>query len=496
MDKVLRGKSPWGIAMALFLVACGIKGYYLAQQHYHILFSDEVPGSYNLAETFGLREILGRLFFACDYTLGSCRPFFANLLYVFTFKGFGYEPQTVLIMGILVGSLVVPLFFLVVAALLNVEVAVFASVMLMWMTDYVYQSIALTTIMPGILFIVGALLAVVRYHQRGGVGYLYLSGWLISMSVFCRYENALLLPAFAGYELLFDKKGGFFSQIVYVLLCASISLYILCCNIRLYGDPFYMIQAQVVGAIQCGNVPAASMTKVLERVWKMLSILLSPLWWGVAVAGMILMIKRYKFRALWFFFGVFVFLFVLTLKTKMGTLDFCESYFFLLALIALPLGLEFVRALFVGLGRRRACGVIALGVVALYFVAPFHRANVRELHGRWYYSPKLTRLTEALKEIPPTSVLYIDNVLNRPGFNIPDVLLYLRRNPQKYMSGFGGKEPSEKEYYLLTFENQIGSVPQGEAVKVRDYRAYGYDGLALYRVTTPRTGNGKRDAFS
>ena len=488
LDKVLRGKSPWGIAMALFLVACGIKGYYLAQQHYHILFSDEVPGSYNLAETFGLREILGRLFFACDYTLGSCRPFFANLLYVFTFKGFGYEPQTVLIMGILVGSLVVPLFFLVVAALLNVEVAVFASVMLMWMTDYVYQSIALTTIMPGILFIVGAVLAAIRYHRRGGVGFLYLSGWLMSMSVFCRYENVFLLPAFVGYELLFDKKGGFFSKIVYVLLCTSSSLYILYCNFQLYGDPFHMTRVQAAEALRSGNAPAVPMAKAFEIVWRLLRKLLGPLFWGAAAAGMILMIKRYKRRALWLFSGALVLLLFLTYERKVGRLDSCENYFFLMPLIALPLGLECVRTLFAGLGRRRIYGVVALGAVALYSVVSFHGPNVRKLNDRWNYPHELIQLTEALKGIPAASVLYIDNIVNRPGFNPPEVLVYLKRNPQKYVSGPGGVEPQEQEYYLLTFENRMESVPQEEAVKVRDYRAYGYDGLALYRVT--RSGNG------
>ena len=387
-------------------------------------------------------------------------------------------------MGIVVGSLLVPLYFLTVAALVNAEVALAASVILLWMTNYVYQSISLTTILPGILFIVSALLAAVRYHKKGGEGYLYLSGCLINMSVFCRYENVFLLPAFVGYEYLFDKKAGFFSRIVYGLLCAGSSLYILYCNGHLYGDPFYVVRQQTAAAFQCpgynGPIP---LTAVFGVVWGLLLRLLSPWLWGAAVVGMILMIKRHRFRAAVLFLGAFLLPLFLMYKTKSNTLGFDENYFFLLALIALPLGLEFVRAFFVGLGRRRIYGVLALGVAAVCSVASFHRANILPLDIRWYYCPGLIRFTEALKGIRAASVLYIDYALNRPGFYVQDVLVYLRRDPVKFSYDVGFNEPREQEYYLLTKDSLIGKVPKKKAVKVRDYGVYGYDGFGLYLIT-------------
>ena len=492
-EEKLKGKYLWGMAVVLFVAACGVKWFYLAQQHYYIRLDAEALGAYDIAKTFKLETLLNRLFIVGDLPLGSCRPFFTNLLYILTYKGFGYEPRVVLTLGILVGSLLVPLYFLTVAALVNAEVALAASVILTWMPHYVYPSIALNTVIPGILFITGALLAAVRYHKDGGIGFLYLSGCLASMSVFCRYENAFFPLVFVGYEWLFDKKGRFSSKFVYGLLCAGSSFFILYCNFRVHGDPFYMIRAELVNALHrpdySGPIPLKAAFAV---VWELLRRLLSPLFWAAAGAGLIFMVRRHKLKAAGFFLGVSVLPLFLTYRVSENTLNFDENYFFLLALIAIPLGLELARIFFAGLGRRRLFGIAAVGLVAVFFVFSCHPASVRPLNGRWYYPPKLMRLTEALKGIPATSVLYIDNVVSQPSeFYAMEVLPYLNRNPQKYVSGIGGRggiDPEEKEYYLLTMEGFLGKLPKEDVVKVRDYRAFGYEGLVLYRVTRSREG--------
>ena len=487
-EEKLKGKYLWGMAFALFVAACGVKWFYLAQQHYHILLTDEALHAFDFSEFKEIKELLRRLFCDCDYTLGSVRPFFTNLLYILTFKVFAYQPQAVLVMGIFVGSLLVPLYFLTVAALVNVEVALAASVIVLWMTNYVYQSISLTTILPGILFITGALLAAVRYHKKGGSGCLYLSGFLISTSIFCRYENVFLLPVFLGYECLFDKKNGFFTKLAYGLLCFSSSLYILCCNYRLYGELFHMVRAETAQAVKHpgygGPVPWSA---AFGTAWELLQqqFGLGPLPWAAAVAGMIFMLRRHKFRSLWLFLGVLPLSLFLIYKIRTDTLLNQKNYFLLLALIALSLGMEFLRVLFSGLCRRRICGIVALGLCAIYPVVSFHKAN-SSLGPRdtdLYFEPRLISLTEDLKSLPAGEALYIDNALNRPGFYIQEVLVYSKRNPETYSYRRGVSEPPEKEYYLLTMDSLIDKLPQGDAVKVRDYRAYGFDGLALYRIT-------------
>ena len=495
LEKTLKGKYQWAIVCVLFLAACGVKWYYMAQQHYYVNLPDQLPGAYNLAESYGIGTLLYQIFPGCNYTLGLGRPFFTTLLYILTFKLFGYQPQVTWIMGIIVGSLLAPLYFLVISAMINVEVALVSSLMLLWMNNYILQSIRLGTIIPGILFIVGALLAVVRFYRRGGVGYLYLSGCLISMSVFCRYENVILVPVFVGYEYLFDKEKKLFSKLMFGLLCAGSSLYILFCDYHVFGDPFHMIRTQSMAAFHHPHSMPVQMTKAFEIVGGLLSKLFSPWLWGAAAAGMVVMIVRYRLRALWLFLGALSLPLFLVYKVKTAALDIIEDYFFLLALIALPVGLECVRALFVRLGRRRSYGMIALGVVAFCSIVSFHRSNAQPPDLRLQYSHELARLFEALKCIPATSTLYIDDDLTLPRSPPQMMLAHLSRNPEKYRY-YSGKadpqrypctpektEPPEMEYYLLTAEDKTSKAPKREGIKVRDYRAYGFDGLALYRIT-------------
>ena len=76
----------------------------------------------------------------------------------------------------------------------------------------------------------------------------------------------------------------------------------------------------------------------------------------------------------------------------------------------------------------------------------------------------------------------MDNDLIRPGF-IPQMMLaHLSRNPEKYLYYPEKTEPPEMEYYLLTAEDKTSKAPKREGIKVRDYRAYGFDGLALYQI--------------
>jgi hypothetical protein len=468
----------------------------VAQQHYYVFLSSEMPGGYQLAKTLSIPQVFDRIFKDCYTNLDSMRPFFTTLLYFLTFKGFGFQPQVAWIMGIIVGSLLAPLYFWAITALVSVEVALASSLILVWMSDCIWQSIALDPILCGILFIVGALLAAARYHRREDAGYLYLSGCLVSMSVLCRYENAILVPAFIGYEFLFGKERKFFPKLVYGLLCATSSLFILYCNYHLYGDPLDMIRQHAKVSFPGHHTWPVPLPEAFRSVWKLLLRLLNPWFWGAAVAGTVVMVLRYRWRALWFFFWALSLPLYMVYKVKTGTLDDNEDYFFLLALAALPMGLECVRALFSGLGRRRIYGVIALGVVAFCTIQSLRQPSTWDKI-RWNLPDKLIRLTEALKGIPATAALYVDYDLKIPGdamANSPYVLFYLTRNPVHYQY-FPSKtrltkdgycpyktEPTENEYYLLTMD-KTGQTAREGGVKVRDFKTYGYDGLALYRFT-------------
>ncbi len=480
-------KYPWGVILALFLLACAVKWYYLAQQHYYVRLDGVALDSFDLAETVTFKKLLSLIFLVRTHTWNGISPFFTSLLYALTYKAFGYQPQTVLIMGIVVGSLLAPLYFLAIRALVNTEVALVASMILIWMTDYVYQSIALKTILLGALFITGALVLAVRYYQGGKAVYLYLSGILLSMSVFCRYENALILPVFVGYEFLFDKRRNFFLKIFYGLLCASSSLWILYCGYRYAGDPFHVMQRQTAEAFRSQNFVSISWRAAFSVAWSLWQRLLPPFLWLTSVAGMVLMIGRSKLKAVWCFSAALVFPLFLIYKIKAGTLDHTEDYFFPLSILALPLALEFVRRLFAGIGRRKVWGPIWLGGISLFFILSFHQANQGPLNGKWYYPSHHVLFTEALREIPTIEALYFDVAVNNVGVPAQDVLVRLGRHPLKYQWYQPEIQPPERSYYLVTLESPLKGAVRKNAVKVRDFKEFGFEGVGLYRVTRSGT---------
>lgn len=471
------------------MFACLVKWYYLAYHNYYVILSNEVPGSYHLAVTHSLQDLANRIFLRYDYTLGSVRPFFTTLLYAFTFKGFGCGAPTALTLGILVGSLLVPLYFFAVRALVNIPVAWAATAILLWMTNYVYQSIALTTILPGILFITGALLALIRYHRGGSAGYLYLSGAFLSLSVFCRYENALLLPAFVGYEILFDKRGSFSNKLFYALLCASSSLWILYCDFRLTGNVLNAIRRQTATALQYRHTLPCSWQAAFESTFSLMGKLLSPWLWWLAPAGMITMISRHRIKAVWFLAGALIPSFFITYKIKTGAIELLADYLLLVSLVGLPLALECVRAFSAKCVRQKIFVGAVLGAAAFFLIMSFHRSNGPLFYKtQWYYSPEAVRLTEDLRKIPKGEALYLDWGLFPAKVFVQDVLVYLKRDPQRYLyRGEGMPPPPEASYYLLISEEQIDSVSARDIVSIKDYSSIGLKGIALYQVNSLST---------
>lgn len=480
---IFRNSYSWVVSILFFFAACGAKWVLLAKQGYYIRLSDELPGAYHLASIYSLRELLIQVFGECNCTLDSVRPFFTAMLYIVTFKVFGFTAQAALILGVILGSFLVPLYYWIIRAVVNLEVAIFSSLILLSMSNYICQSLALTTILPGIIFIVGALLAANRFYGGRGRGYLYLSGFLLSMSVFCRYENTLFVPVFLGYCYLFDKKESQASKLLYGLLCAGSSLYILYCNYRLYGNFFHMMRLQSLVMHQTGMRPPVHLMEAYGLLWDMLSGLLQAWVWWAAAGGAILMTLRYRLRAMWFLGGMLFWTGALVYKLREGTLDINADYFLLLALVALPTGLECLRAFFVKIGSKKIYGAFALGIAAITMIYSFWGINLQKLDPRLKYPHHFVRLTEDLKRIPVTSALYVDSSLSQKECDFQSVLTYLKRDPQKYIYYFGRTNPLEKEYYFLTRDDQINRVHKKESVKMREYRGFGPKSFVLYRIT-------------
>ncbi len=138
----------------IFLLSCTIKLFYLAHHNYYIPLSDQIPIAYSAAKQYSIAEILKTFFLDFNCQLFEiARPFFTTFLYVIGFKLGGFSSLTVFLLGILVGSLAVPLYYLSIAGLFNFEIALCSSLVLAVLTNYIQQSLALTTVIPGIVFL-------------------------------------------------------------------------------------------------------------------------------------------------------------------------------------------------------------------------------------------------------------------------------------------------------------------------------------------------------
>jgi len=462
----------------LFVIASLTKWFYLAQQNYYIALSDEMPGAYNLAANSSVIEILRQIFISYNYTFGSMRPFLTEFLYTLAFKLGGFRPNSVFLLGILLGSLLVPLYYFIIARLLSQEIALFSAFVLIFMGNYVWQSLTLTTVIPGTIFLALTLVFATNHYKKHSFWKLFLSGFFLAMSVFSRYENALFIPFFIFYNLLFDKKTKISLKAVYWLICLSSSIYICVCNLKIHGNPLYFIDKQSVNALKdVGS--GIGFLKAGLKVWEMLRLLLVWPIWALGLGGICVALLKYKKRALVIISAFFVFLAVLSYKTAKGTLPPGipnHNYFFILALFILPLAFEFSKTASLAVFKKNISSHIFLGLIAGLLVFRFHHDNLMLDDYTLKYPKELVGITEDLKSIPYSYPLYIGDDLH--GFSM---LFYLGRNPAQTIywgeGKLGEQKINEKSFYLLIAKDRVSKVIGEKKVLVKDYRK-----LGLYKI--------------
>ena len=458
----------------LFTLACVVKWFYLNHQNYYIVLSDEMPGAYSVAEGYSIIEILRRLFIHGEWRLGSVRPFVTLFLYVLGFKIGGFHSHTVFFLGIILGSLLVPLYYLIIAKLLNQEIALFSSLALIFLTNYIEQSLALTTQLPGIVFLALSLLFVINYYKNRRLWRLYLSGFFLTLSGLCRYGNALFIPFFILYSFLFDRKTKTYLKIVYWIVCLSGSIYILVSNFKLMGNPLYFIYEQNIIAIESEGGVHIGFLKAGLVMWKVLCRLI---WWPIWLLGICsicFITLKYKNKALLIISSFFVFLGFLFYKNKRGVLGYNENYFLIFSLAIIPVAFEFLRSIVLSILKKSTYPYISLMIVLGLLIRKFNNDNT--LFIRFRYPKELVKITEDLRDIPPNSSLYIDDDLQ--GFSM---LFYLKRHPQRNLywgKKLGEQKIEDKSFYLLIPKDKMSQVSGNEKVLVKDY-----NDLGLYKVT-------------
>ncbi len=235
----------------IFILACVTKWFYLAYRNYYIALPDSLPTAYLVAKQYSIVEILKRLFLDYDYKFMEYvdRPFVVSFLYIIGFKLGGFYPRTVFLLNIFFSSLLTPLYYLIIQQLLNTEVALFSSLSLLFLTNHIQQSLALNSILTGIVFLAFSLLFIIDYYISHRLWKLYLSGLFLAISSLCRVELVLFIPFFILYNLLFDRKAKGYLRIIYWVIRLSGITYICLSNFKLSGNPFLFIDNQNIAGL-------------------------------------------------------------------------------------------------------------------------------------------------------------------------------------------------------------------------------------------------------
>lgn len=464
----------------LFSLSCLIKWFYLAYRNYYITFSDTLVPAYVSTRQFAIMQLLKKLFIDCNYyCLGdSSRPFVTALLYVFGFKLIGLYPHTLFLLNIFFSSLLIPLYYLIIRKLLGAAVALFSSLSLTFLPNYIQQGLNLTGQMTGVIFLALSFLFAVNYYQRGQYHRLYLSGFFLTLSNLCRYEYILFVPFFVLYNLIFDKKIRIYTRVMYCLICLSGIIYLCLGNFNFYGDPFAIIHIQNINANNDG-IPKLGFLKANLRLWDTLSMFAGRLVLMMGIGGVYFVAKKDK--ALPLIFPFLVFLGFLLYKLANGTMYAGQDYFFILFLFIIPMAFWFLRTISLINAKDNVYLYISLAVMAGLLIYQFHKSNLFIEDNRLGYPQRLIRLTEDLKNIPCNYPLY---VFSDYGFiSAPEgqaMLFYLKRNPAGYLCNFEGKIKEKNFYFLIPEEKALKII--GKKEKLRDYNYLGYKGLSLYKI--------------
>jgi hypothetical protein len=464
--------NPYSCFLLLFFFACVVKWFYLNQQGYYINFCDDMPGAYYDAKEFTIMQLIKKYF-----TFGlvaSSRPFVGSFLYVLSFKLGGFQPVSLFLLGILIGSLLVPLYYLLISKLFNAETALFSSLILIFMTNYVMQSLALTAVIPGIIFLALSLIFATDHYKSYRLWKLYLSGFFLSMSVLCRIENALFVPFFILYNLVLDRQTKNYSKLIYWIIALSSSAYICLCSFKQSGDLLSFIYEQGKNAYRDTRY-GMGLLKASLAVWTMLQkIIVWPIW-ALGIGGIFLMVIKHKKRSLFIISGLFVFIAPLLYKIARGTLCLNDIHFLTPSLFIIPVALEFLRTTSLILLKKKIYSYIFPGLTTLLLIFKFNNGNLI-FDQNYRYPKELIKITEELKNIPPILPFYVDNVYFSYSF-----LFYLKRTPYQNIYAKGKLDwqiIEDKIFYILIPKDKISQSPWDKKLLVKDYNVFG-----LYKVT-------------
>lgn len=393
------------VPLLLFILACSVKWFYLAQQSYYVIIHGEYPYACHRIFHDNILDIFKLYFCDLSWTLNARGPL-SYVIWVISYKLTNANPVDALYVGILIASLLIPLYYLILSEFLTREVAFFSSIILIFLPEYVEQSIPTTEIILGLVFLLLSLLLTIRYYRNKTPWRLYLSGVFLVMSTLCRYENMLFTPFFVFYNFVFDKETNTFIRSGYWITCFSSILWILFGNLKLTGHAFALMDFHAQFAMQNEGLRPMNFLLAFFETCKTLNQLLPWPLWIFGAAGIFVTLEKYgKEKTLFFIISILVFFAFMLYKIKNGSLHSDERYFLLCAFLPIPLVFELTQAISLKLSHKQLTHMLFIVAIIIPVAWRFHHSNLR-----WEYFKfprEFIDITKDLKEIPKENPLYI-----------------------------------------------------------------------------------------
>ncbi len=497
-ESYLRGRfftNSYYCFFLLFALSVTVRWFYLAQRSYYIIFPDLLYNVYTNGQQYSMATIMRNLFvnLNCGF-LEAVRPFISALLYTIALKSGAFaHPWLLIIVSIILSSLSIPLYYIIIARLFGTTIALFSTFVLIWLPNFIEQSLAINSISTGAIFLIVSIFFIVDCYQKHRLQTLYFAAFFLAMASVCRYEYVLLVPSFILYTAFFDKRTKSYLKIIAWFISLSGAIYIVLSNYRLRGDLFWFVKLQHQVAMASGQGPV-SVFEALVAIWSLLNSLMPWPLWISGVCGIWLITARYKIVA-----GIAISPFIvhctfLFFKIKTGTIWPDQSYFLLTTLFIIPFVFLFWEATLKVLCLRNKHYVyIFLFMMTMLLVVMFNFSNLKSSSDNTKYPPALVAITEDVAHKIGSSLVYIyydpDTFPN--AMQAYSLLFYLKRDPIRYVipSAKDINEKvhvlaenririDEKEYYLLIAKQLISRVIADRQILKMDY-----DKIGLYQIT-------------
>lgn len=432
-------KKNLSCLVLLIVVYVSVLWIYLHCSHYIITVSDEMRNGYNLAASEGgsFRAIFKDLL----PSLWVCRgtPPMIYCLYAAAFLACNFYIYTPIILAVTVGSICIIFFYFSLLHLFGRSIALMSTLFLATCHAFLEQLLVMGSALPGLLFFLPASYLLVHYFTvKRSLLFLFLSGYIMSFMLICRFENIFFLLYFVLFVLCVDTKSPVFSKCLFAGFCLNTAITFaverrLGCN----SDFFSFVTNQLNCARE--NLEPVSVWTAISIFAQMLHELIVWPYWILYIIGTIaLFFKQRKATIIVFCCIQTICLFFIT-YIRIGGVEIDEKYIIILLPLCIPFVIYGLYVVIEKICVRNVTKTIAVQICVAAFIF-FNIYGLLTLHVNGnlrHIAPGFTinDLRDDFRSLDPTIPFFVSQ-----EYGSGALLYYSGHNPYQYVLPYDMQE--------------------------------------------------------